>query len=377
MLRRLLRQLLAPQPAPVSRSKQPPQPLKREPSPRLSDADRGLLAENLSLIIPSVASRAEHVQATLSHLDTLQLPTRIFLSDHSVPTERQAIQDIVDRFAGRLRITLIHHDPAWHFLERLVDCAKQADTPYVLVHADDDRMLAQPLARCAEFLNAHDDHAACLGQIFFVKVSPHASAQVSPQIVNTRNEDHPATRVVAHCNAFGPTLYAMTRKTEFIQANTAALSFTTNVIFWQYLSSCWLLSLGKLNTLDDVYYFRLDNPNGWRATLVKERDHSHWPYLITADHFSAELGRFKAGLRSIIAPHMENQEALEELIDNCCLSLIRRAFGASRKLRESEVALLNRLQTPGHDEHDAFIAFAADAKSTLDKIHHTAVLAKS
>lgn len=336
-------------------------------SPALLQQDAQLLRQGLTIIVPSVHSRVEHVRATLGHFASLALPTTILISDHSPAALRGPIEEAVSQF-DPLSIRLIHHDPALHFLERLADCASQAATPYVVVHADDDRLMAPALARGVEFLNRHEDHVACLGRIFFVQVSKSGPPKGSIQGVKSRAEDTLASRLLAQCNAFTPTLYAVTRRDAFVHAATAALAFTTNVIFWQYLSAVMLLSLGKLHALDELYYFRLDNPRGWRSSLIRGRDRSHWPYLVTSKDFSSELEKFKNGLRSVLGRGAEDGEAMEDLVDDCCVGLIRRAFGAPQTADPSEMELLQRLETFGTTERLLMEAFANDAKDALDRM---------
>jgi glycosyltransferase domain-containing protein len=276
----------------------------------------------------------------LTHLRHVAGGARVVISDHSPESQRGVILGLVDEWAPE-GTRVIHHPQDMHFLERLADSAERASTDYVVVHADDDFMLPGSLHDSVEFLDAHPDHVACQGRTFFFHLEPPARSLPSPHRSLSRREDVPHLRVVEHCRGFTPTLYAVTRREAFVRANRGALEFTDNVIFWQYLSSCLLVLQGKLEALDSLYYLRLDNPHGWRATLVREADPSHWPYLVVAPNFSAELERFKNGLSSVMSTVPEKERSM--LVDKACLGLVRRAFLGAPVQDQAELSLLRRL----------------------------------
>ena len=310
------------------------------------EAPQGLHAvplADVTVVIPTVAHRAHHMRAALQHLSDCALSAQIVVSDHSESNQLGVIAELVKSFPT-LNIRILQHDPSLHFLERLSDCAERSSTPYVVVHADDDFMMPDALHECEEFLNQNPDFVACQGRIFFFRLERPRKSTPSPQRLLSRIESTAADRLAAHCANFTPTLYALTRREAFAKANRQALRYTDNVIFWQYLSSCNLVSLGKLGILDWLYYLRLDNPNGWRATLVREGDPTHWPYLIAAPDFSSELGRFKQGL----AACMDQIAERDRVIDKACIGLIQRAFSKGTVHEAAEFALQTQLLEEGN-----------------------------
>lgn len=326
------------------------------------------VARALTIIIPSVASRAAFVRSALNHLRDCGITARVIISDHSPPADRSAISDVVAACPDR-DIALLHHEPSLHFLERLSACAKAANTPYVVVHADDDFMLPQAIARCVAFLDANADHVACQGRSVFMRVTSDRKFTTGSQRCLSRSESTAKERVAAHCDNFTPMLYAVTRREAFIEANSSTLKFTNNVIFWQYLSSCLMLKHGRLRTLDDLYYVRLDNPGGWRATLVKTRDRSHWPYLLVAPDYSAELSKFKAGLCDVLLAGTDSEA--EALADDCCLGLLRRVFGQPQQHDRAELDMLDRTRQPGTLEYRALSSCMDRSVDALTAIEGT------
>jgi glycosyltransferase domain-containing protein len=302
-----------------------------------------------ALIVPSVHSRAALLDRALTHLEAQRFPGEIILSDHSPRDRLDALREVAARHGG-LRVLVLEHDPAWHFLERLTDCADSCDSEYVAVHADDDFMFVDAMAECTDFLEAHPDYAAAKGRMLFFKpIGP-----LSKHEGFTRAEPDPAKRLIRHMANFNATLYAVHRRAQFIEAYRAALSHTSNVVFWQYLASCITILQGKLQVLERAYYYRLDHEEGWRSALVRQRSREHWPMLILAREFPRLLGEFTYGIRAALSRAGVRIDAeLEAMLEGAYVWLIRR--GLCRMLETESVAadsaFIRRAATPGTEEH--------------------------
>lgn len=344
----------------------PPIELPTQPPEAPASLRRGLGArEDVTLLLPTVAHRVELLRSTLEFLALAMPGVQVVVSDHTEDGDREAVSALVARYRA-LRARVLRHPSSWHFLERLCACAETATTPYVVVHADDDFMLPAALDEAAAFLRANPGHVGCQGRTFFYKL--HAPGICVPKVNRTmsRVEADAAQRIAGQCTNFTPTLYALTRRDAFVRANRAALDFTTNVVFWQYLSSCLLLGEGKVAALDSLYYLRLDNPAGWRATLVREGDRTHWPHLVVAPEFSAELAKFKEGL--VAALRTARRADTDELVDKCCLALVRRAFNPVWEHESAELELLARASQAGSDEHELIRCCAMLSREALRRM---------
>jgi glycosyltransferase domain-containing protein len=306
-----------------------------------------------TLIIPSVHSRAALLDRALSHLEAQQFRGEVIVSDHSPAGQTSVLREVLARHRA-LRVLALEHDPAWHFLQRLTDCAEAAQSDYVAVHADDDFMFVDALDECAGFLEHHADFAAAKGRMLFFSLQPDKPPALGQHEGYPRTEDDVAQRVLRHVANFNATLYAVHRRAQFIESHGAALARTANVIFWQYLASCLTLVQGKLHVAEAPYYFRQDNPTGWRSTLVRERAREHWPMLILAPEFPALLGAFAAGLReALAAAHVRIDAALERQLDDAYLWLIRRALCGvvKNESAEQDKAFLQRVASAGTPEN--------------------------
>jgi glycosyltransferase domain-containing protein len=335
-----------------------------DPPPMLC---RGLASAHLvTLLVPTVAHRVQFLRSTLQHLSLAMPGVRIVLSDHTGDGDRQAVPGAVAAHPS-LKATVISHPDSMHFLQRLSALARVAETQYVVVHADDDYMLPSALDESVDFLNANPDHVCCQGRTFFLKLRAPRSCAPKVNRSMTRDELDAGSRIVNLCTNFTPTLYALTRRDAFIEANEATLNYTTNVVFWQYLSSVFLLRQGRSHVLDSLYYLRLDNPDGWRASLIRSGDKTHWPHLVVAPEFSQEMGDFRAGL--IAALKGARVAEPERVADDCCIALVRRAFNPVASHEGTELTLLGRASSPATEEYGVVRYCGALSLAALTRIH--------
>lgn len=307
--------------------------------------------ESLSIIVPILPGRIGFLRQMLAHFDQSAYGCTIVMTVNSDAEHEPEIEDAVSRHPD-LKVVILYHPMSMHFLQRLNACAREVRTTYVVVHSDDDFMVPPALRACVAFLDQHPDYAACQGRSFFYRVLSAEIIEPQPQRFLTRDEPTVSARILAHCTNYTNTFHAVTRLDAFRESNARVLDFTSNVIFWQYLASCWLLSLGKLKVLDDLYYLRLDNPIGVRSVLVREGNKTHWPYLVVAPDFSDEMQRFRAGLIAAMAG--EAPPNVEEIVDDSCIGLVRRAFGG--QLTFSRIELEMHVRFGDAQSYEAVVA---------------------
>lgn len=292
--------------------------------------------EGLSIIVPILPGRIGFLYQMLAHFEKAGFGCRIVMTVNSDAEREPEIEEAVSQHPG-LDVGILYHPMAMHFLERLNACAREVETPFVVVHSDDDFMVPPALRACVEFLTQHPDYAACQGRSFFYRVLSGNTVEPQPQRFLTRDEPTVSARILAHCTNYTNTFHAVTRLDAFLESNAKTHAFTSNVIFWQYLASCWLLSLGKLKVLDELYYLRLDNPIGVRSVMVREANKTHWPYLVVAPNFSDEMQCFRAGLLEAMAG--EAPPNAEGIADDACIGLVRRAFGGQLAFSRIELEM--------------------------------------
>ncbi len=302
----------------------------------------------LTLMIPTVASRGELFRRCLCHLQEIHYFGPIIVSDHSVESEQLVVASIIGEFSA-LNIKLIIHSQSLHFVERLLDCAEQAATPYIMLHADDDFFFPDAAVDCLLHLEKNPQMPAARGRMVFFDLSQGNRFNLSTHDGRQRCEEDNSTRVIKHLENFFATLYAVHRRESFIDAYTKTMQFTKNVIFWQYLASCLTVNLGPVVTLDSLHYARFNNAQGWRAQLINNRDTEHWPYLYLNPQFSTYFGEFMQGIKTHCGFSASNEEAFE----NAFLALLKRSMGVrvAEGTDPGDLQIMQRIQTENSPDY--------------------------
>ena len=315
----------------------------------------------LTVIMPSAASRVGLARRALRSLEAANVAWPIIIGDFSGPTERLALRALAKQFRS-LDITLVEQLPHQHMLERIADCADQAQTPYALVHADDDFLVASAAERCVDVLLGNPGLAAVKGQISFCSINDKSA------LVANINEGHSCdahkayARVLRQVAAFSPTFHALHRTEVLADVSRKALAMGDNVVFWQYLASVWTVAAGAMVAIDDLFYIRDDNPSGTRAHLIDSKDLSHWPYLVVASDFSAQLAKFNGIVTDILSTAKVDPHEVELSVREVSMWLVRRGLGgpAPEPKSPAEQRLKQALAKPGSLEHRLF-SFAGES----------------
>ncbi len=252
------------------------------------------MSDRVTLIIPSVASRASYFRRVLIHLAQQGFAGPVIVSDHSAGDRAAVLPAIMAEFP-QLDLSLRRHAPELAFLLRLADCAEAAATPYVVLHADDDFMRFAVLDLCTEHLDANGDTVMAKGRIAFFSCTDDTLG-IFGQPGRSAPKPNMLSRLIRHLASFSATLYAVHRREPFIDSCRRAIAATENVIFWQYLQSSLMILEGKLKTFDELYYLRQKDHGGWQETLIANRDPEHWPLLVISPDFSRHLGDFRRAL---------------------------------------------------------------------------------
>jgi glycosyltransferase domain-containing protein len=239
-----------------------------------------------------VHSRAALYARTLRYLDSVGWRGPILVSDHSPAEHAGAIAEATRRHPA-LEIRLLRHAPDLHFLGRLADCARQAATPYVHLHADDDFIVPATLDKLVDLMQRKPACSAAMG------INLHAQFENGRITVLPKRALTQAAafdRLIAQLEAYSSVLYALRRRDEMAATFSFTVERCPDVQFWQYLESCVAALRGPVETLDELHYVRGVHEKKWSNLLVQERSPEHFPYLILSPAFPQRLGAFRAAL---------------------------------------------------------------------------------
>jgi glycosyltransferase domain-containing protein len=286
-------------------------------------------APPVTLLIPTVHHRAALYARTLRYLEDSGYRGPIVVSDHSPPAEAGVIAAVSDRQRG-LDLKLLRHDPQQHFLLRLADCAKAAQTPYVHLHADDDFLVLPVLARLAAELERIPGCVAAMGLNLHLWPETR-QLSVLPKTPNLHAS--PFERLIAQLESYSSVLYALRRREEMIGCFTVAVQHCPDVQFWQYLESCLAAIRGAVAVIDDLHYLRGVHAQKWSSTLVEQRSRDHFPYLALSPEFHARVAAFRAAL--VAACEASSVPVSYERLDAALLHLLSRGLRMGLPQRQS------------------------------------------
>jgi glycosyltransferase domain-containing protein len=307
-------------------------------------------ADAVTLIVPTVHHRAALFARTLRYLAESGFKGPIVVSDHSPTEHADAIAQVVAGAPG-LDLRVVAHAPDLHFLDRLVDCARRAGTPFVHLHADDDFVILPTLDVLLERLRERPDASAALGINVHVAFAER-DVTVAPKFANEATDAF--ARLVAGLESYSSVLYALRRRDEFIASMSFARARCPDVQFWQYLETCMATLAGPILTVDDLHYVRAVHAAKWSATLVRERSADHFPYLILSPEFAPRVAAFQAALveacldRRIAVDRAALDAGLIHLLYRglAVMGLPEKRFAASDTTREAAARLEARFRDP-------------------------------
>ena len=279
------------------------------------------VTSSVTLIVPTVHHRAALFAQTLRYFSRLAWRGPVIVSDHSPEAHLDVIRDIVKPFSD-LNITLRTDPPDAHFLTRLAHCAEQASTDYVHLHADDDFLVFATLPHLLSVMENDPGCAAAMGLNIHFEFGKGRMALLTK---TSAPQADGFSRLLSQLEQFSSVLYALRRRSEFIDSVSYAQARCPDVQFWQYLETCQAALAGTVKVIDDLHYVRQIHPQKWSTQLIRGRSPDHFPSLILSPHFHPRVSAFRTALsdscaaRGIAVDHTA--------LDDSLIHLLFRGFG--------------------------------------------------
>ena len=249
-------------------------------------------SSQVTLIIPTVHFRAHLLARALQHIQSQGFNGTIIVSDHSPADFKQVIATTVEPYKKQ-NIVLLEHSPEIHFLARLVDCAAQAKTDYVHLHADDDFLVMPCLDHLVSEFESEPACVAAMGLNLHVDLELKEYSSLPKTSVD---DGDPGRRLSRQLERYSSVLYALRKKEEFIETLSFSCSRCPDVQFWQYLESCVAAIKGRIKVIDELHYVREQHFGKWSTSLKRERSQDHFPHLILSEHFYPRLAAFREAI---------------------------------------------------------------------------------
>jgi glycosyltransferase domain-containing protein len=118
---------------------------------------------DVTIVIPTYR-RPRQLERQLRFLKQLENSYPVIVVDGTRDRPTKELNQQVARQYSFVRLR--QYEEELHFGPRIADGAKAANTPYVLVSADDDFAFPSGIRACAAFLDSHADYSAAIGETF-------------------------------------------------------------------------------------------------------------------------------------------------------------------------------------------------------------------
>ena len=316
---------------------------------RIDDADC------FALVIPTYQG-TPFLRRLLDFLDAERYPGHIVLSDNSRGEHRAFVESCPARYAG-LWLDVQCYDFEIGFLDKLARSLEALEARNVMLCGQDDYVVPQTLEKLLDVIEADPGLSCVRGRVarFLLRPvsadgdKPAARVHLNNMPMLPYEDPDPVKRVLGHMRAYASTLYSLHRREALLESFRFTDAATRNVIFWQYLSSCVTVALGRVACLDALFLARQIHKRSWSATA---NDHEHWPLLVTSPSYSSYYQGFRSALVDFLLRRAgaEDDGSLGAEIDRAFLELFKRAFCGTSQTDAANKAFFARLQTAGTAE---------------------------
>ena len=292
----------------------------------------------------------------------------IVLSDNSSGEHRDFVASCPARYA-ELWLEVQAYEPGVGFLDKLVRTFERLEARFVMLCGQDDFVVPEGVESLLQSLDADTGLSCARGRVarFHLRPVPHegtaraAAVEFNKHPMLGYEQGSPVQRVLAHMRAYTSTLYSVHRRKLLIESFRATDRATRNVVFWQYLSSCITVALGRVACLDELFLARQIHGRSWSARLNGDRE--HWPLLVTSPLYSTYYAEFRDGLAAFLCERLScgPAAAVGAQIDDAFGALISRAFCRTSHSDPGNDAFFRRLQEGGSAENARVNALASFA----------------
>jgi len=313
-------------------------------------------ADCFSLIVPTYEG-TPFVRRCLEFLQASGYRGNIVLCDNSTAEHLEFVKSCPGRYP-ELWLDVHLYDAGIRFLDKLVQTMERIDARYVMLCAQDDFVVADGVERLLQTLEADEGLSCARGRVgrFYLRRSEagkddRPALEVTQHAMLAYENPDPVGRVLEHIRQYASTLYSVHRKAQLMESFRLTEAGTQNVIFYQYLSSCLTVALGRVACLDTPFLVRQVHRDSWAARL--KDDHEHWPLLVASPRYSEYYLQFRKALIDFLTVRLGHAEdgSLAGKIDRAYVHMAKRSLCQTGLPDTPDDAFFARLQTAGTTEH--------------------------
>jgi len=311
-----------------------------------------------SLIIPTFEG-TPFLRRLLDYLKAEGYPGHIVLADNSSGEHLEFVRSCPARYP-ELWLQVDEHEASTPFLDKLVRSIGGLRSRHVMLCAQDDFIVPDAVEGLLRMLEADEGLSCARGRVARFRLTRTGSegpghrtaVDFNKHAMLPYGENTALERVLAHLRAYTSTLYSVHRRTHFLESLRITAAGTKSVVFFQYLSSCICVALGRVACTDELFLARQVHARSWSATMV-EGAYEHWPLLVTSPAYSTYYAQFRETLADLLAGIAGNgdRSAIAASIDSGFVFLVHRSFCRAHPSDPGNQAFFARLDTPGSAEY--------------------------
>jgi glycosyltransferase domain-containing protein len=262
-------------------------------------------ASCFTLVVPTYQG-TPFLRRLLEFLKAERYLGQVVLSDNSSGEHGDFVASCPQLYP-ELWLELQAYEPGIGFLDKLTRTLARLDARFVMLCGQDDYIAPEGVEKLLQALQADPGLSCIRGRVarFHLRPVKHdgavraAALELNKHPMLAYEDPRPLDRVLAHMRAYTSTLYSVHRREQLVECFRITDAATRNVVFWQYLSSCITVGLGRVGCLDELFLARQVHGRSWSASL--QGDKEHWPLLLTSPSYSAYYSQFCNALAKFLA----------------------------------------------------------------------------
>jgi glycosyltransferase domain-containing protein len=247
-------------------------------------------ADPLTIVVPT-RNRCALLTRCLNFIRAQHPAIEVIVADSSQTSELEANRAAIAALGARVRH--LEFDSSVNLMQKLDRALTEVTTGYACICADDDLIVVDVAAKCAEFLADNPDYSACHGRYLRFSLSDQRDMLLEDWEYKGQSirAELPEKRVVDMLTEYEAPFYSV-QSTTMLRGAIQACDTSPFLMFQELANALWIALSGKIMRLDDVYYLRQAGDSSTHKLSE--------PYVYLAERFPSMLADFWAMSSAVV-----------------------------------------------------------------------------
>jgi len=249
------------------------------------------MLDNLTIVIPTY-KRYSYLDRLLRFLLSYEIRAKIIVLD-STPYQPED-RELRSRLNSE-NVTWLRFDPNISPAQKFPLGAKEIETEFAVMCADDDFLVPPAAKRCIEFLLAHPEYSSAQGTTFqhiVVRSPVFKGCSLTPifEMMSSAEDEKPIDRVMSYLSGYSTlSFYAVHRTREFKKIWQQIEDLNVNNMLCEFLACTLSMCFGKMKKLPVFYSSRAINTVAIYDRLAIRRMYAPDQFNPVVRHLSFEI----------------------------------------------------------------------------------------